>query len=272
MNRKYGKKRQSGYVTKGYPTKKKREVFHSAMVSTLPRVGSKNLKFFETYAAAQRSNASSGTGYDYTGDFKYDIFQPITDTLVTEGIVQGVTAHQRIGQRIRLKKLAIRLRAGWPGFRGVAEDEYPQGKMKLRFMIVLDTQPNQAALTDAADVLDSDAGDNVAMPLALINMSNYRRFKILKDELHTIQAQQSGIDAFQNELTVQASYTTVSCDLPLDITTLYSADATDGTAADVVKNNIYIIIGFGQNEGLGDNTPNAFKFYREMKTRLYYTD
>lgn len=268
-------KTKRGYVKQGYPGQKKRWVPHSGLVSDLPKVGSKSLKFFEMPSIDDTfAQSTNGTASNWTGDFKYSIFQPLSEGL---GIETGSGVTSRVGQRIRMRTLRLNMRVGWDAQQQVdSGTSRAQGKQQVRLMVIMDRSANQIPLTDAALVLDSDAG-TVSTTLAMINMNNYRRYKIISDQLINIAAQETNVqkNAGVENYAAAASYTTVIKDIPIEETVTYSIiNAGQGGADSIVKNNIYIIIGMGPVDTFGGGSLQAqdFNLRVMLKTRLYFTD
>lgn len=106
------------------------------------------------------------------------------DALVSGGIVQGTGANQRIGDRIRL--LSVRLKAVLKPGAAVGACRYILGQ-------VIDYQDHSAVTLKYSDVLNqlSYASDYSGITSAY-EFEPLKKFKILVDEIHTWDEQNSG--------------------------------------------------------------------------------
>lgn len=92
--------------------------------------------------------------------------------VLINGIDEGVDPTQRIGRSCRLKSLLLRTRS-------ITSDQTAVIAQTLRYMVVLDKQPN-GALATAADIL-ADVSDNLAAPLSPLLPANFKRFTVYLD-------------------------------------------------------------------------------------------
>ncbi len=130
------------------------------------------------------------------------------------GIAPGTAVNERLGRIVVLDKLKLLIQDQVTPATGV--DQFH------RLLVVADKQPNGAALA-ITDVLDSVS--TVAMP----NLANRARFRILYDDLHQLNA--------TGEPFSQRTY---SLSIPLNLRVVYNAGVA-GTVADIATNSLYFI-------------------------------
>jgi len=158
------------------------------------------------------------------------------------GVKQGVGANERIGSKITLKKIQLRLQLAHgytnaPGF-------------TFRLLVVQDTQCN-GQLTDIADVLqfdtllDENSPANPAVfkapqnTLAFRNMGTGNRFTTLIDKIVKLQptgaVPTDNIDIpFKGLLTYAEFHKNLSVNIPVD----YAPGGTSDTALAIKTNNV----------------------------------
>ncbi len=95
------------------------------------------------------------------------------------GIAEGVSENQRIGERVRLKMLDLRLNFG-------KAPANVNSTAICRFTVLWDRQPN-GGLATVAQVLETVTGTNNILDLCSpYNAQNRKRFQILKDVRFTL--------------------------------------------------------------------------------------
>lgn len=156
--------------------------------------------------------------------------------VLLNGTLPGVGFNERVGRQIRVKRIIGRLTA----------NNYTTKDQFHRFLLVLDHQPNGAALS-ITDVLDSIS------VRAMVNLSNQARFQVLRDEIHHLNATS---EAF--------SLIPISFDIAKRFVVQYNAGVA-GTVADIATNSLYFI-------AIGDQAPGADAGTVAGTIRVRYTD
>lgn len=253
-------RRPAGTVMSGLLQSKKRYQNHSLLMGTVPKVGTKDLKYFDGF------NTTGSSDINELG-----VSQPvrtlnvITDNDVTQGIIQGHGVNNRIGSKIYLKKLQLKGYVGYPYLDTAAVARAPGGTMSGRLIVVLDRQPNQTQ-GNADQLLEGSDEDNLTF--RMINYSNTKRFKVLKDENFTVQPQRYAGTTLFGE-----SVHRIDCDVDLSgITVTYASQSSDGLAGDIVTNNIYVFFGMDHfhPEDL-DLSYDQLLSINHMHSRVYFT-
>lgn len=156
------------------------------------------------------------------------------------GLVPGTGATQRIGQKIVIKSIEVRLR--------IYVDPNAGVRQLVRWMVVMDRQANGAAPT-LAQIL------NVNTPFGLRNLENRKRFKIILDNVKYLAPLNEEGDG---------CYWHVYLKFRRPFVVEYNA-GTAGTVADIVSNSLYMISTGDQAAGNGDALLASY-------CRLRYTD
>lgn len=130
------------------------------------------------------------------------------------GIAPGTDIDQRLGRAVIMDELQLILTDNVTAGSGI--DQYH------RLMLVLDRQPNGAALA-ILDVLDVVATNSHP------NLANRSRFLILKDELHPL-----------NAAAEPGSFRSYRWQFPLRTRITFNAGVA-GTVADIATNSLYFI-------------------------------
>jgi hypothetical protein len=134
--------------------------------------------------------------------------------LLLNGVQPGTALNQRVGRQIQMRSLKYHLAAAVTAATGVDQIH--------RVLIVLDAQPNGAALS-YTDVLDGGQ-------TAQVNISNQKRFKILYDKRIYLNA--SG---------EPDSARLVDGSIGMNTLVQYNAGVA-GTVADIATNSLYMIV------------------------------
>ncbi len=252
-------RRPKGTVQSGLLQSRARYQNHSLLLGTIPKVGTKDLKYFDGFSSTASSTINE-LGVSQT----VRSLQVISDDDVSNGIIQGNTVNTRIGQKIFLKKLILRGYVGYPYIDSLSVTAAPGGTMQGRLIVVLDRQPNQT-VAGPSDLLAGADTENLSM--RMINYSNTKRFKVLKDETFTIQPQRYAGTTLFGQSTHK-----IECELDLSGITV-SYDATNqGLAGNIVTNNIYVFYGTDHfiPEDL-DLSYTPLKSVNHLHSRLYFT-
>lgn len=163
-----------------------------------------------------------------------------TALTLLNGLVPGTGATQRIGQKIVIKSIEIRVR--------VQVDPNGGVRQLVRWMVVMDRQANGAAPT-LAQIL------NVNTPYGLRNLENRKRFKIILDNVkYLAPLNQEG----------DGCYYHVYFKFRKPLIVEYNA-GNAGTVADIVSNSLYMFSVGDQAAGNGDAVLASY-------CRLRYTD
>ena len=175
------------------------------------------------------------------------------------GIQQDNGFNKRISNVIHPKHLHIRGAVGWA--RSTA-GSYLNGKMNVRMVVVVDTQPN-GFLAASDNVFAGSATD--AFSTRFYNYSYTRRFKILCDKRFTVPRQSS--DTAMH----------VAVDEQVDLRgypVYYYTSSTNGSDADIQKNNLIVFIGPDQREDSSTvtQTPGDHLWFYRLGFRTYFTD
>lgn len=142
------------------------------------------------------------------------------------GISQGTDAQQRVGRRINIKSIEMKVHASTMAITKMA---------LVRFVIVLDKQPNGQVAT-WEQVYDVDTVLNANTPYALRNISNKQRFWVLWD---------SGLipiigDASAKESSNSAMIATREMYKKVNIPVQYN-QGTDATIGSIATNALYLM-------------------------------
>lgn len=164
------------------------------------------LKFFDT---------TLSFNIDQTGEV------PATGQLVL--IPQGVTESTRVGRKCVIKSIYIKATMSFAP--GAGTTTAGTGCMVL----VQDTQCNGAA----AAVTDVYTGTNI--PVAMHNLSNSQRFKVLKVFKYSFNPQ-AGVSTAWANITRNFSYYK-KCNIPLEFS------STTGAITEIRSNNLFLIAG-----------------------------
>ncbi len=100
-------------------------------------------------------------------------------TLLVNGIAEGVARNQRIGERVSLKMLELRLNF----FKDAAQ---PESSEQLRFLVIWDRQPNGGLATVGNIFENIGTANSVANMLSPFDINNSKRFQILLDRTFTL--------------------------------------------------------------------------------------
>lgn len=256
-------RRPKGTVTSGLLQSRNRYQNSSLLLGTIPKVGTKDLKYYDTF-----SSSGSSTIEELGQSQSVHTLQVISAVGAApnfdKAVKQGNTVHTRIGQKIFLKRLVLKGYIGYPYIDSLDVTANPGGTMQGRLIIVLDKQPNQTT-ADIDEVLAGD--DTQSMSMRMINYANTKRFKILKDESFTIQPQRyAGTTVFGE------SVHKVDCEIDLTGITVSYVEGPDGLAGDIITNNIYAFYGTDHfhPENL-DNTYANLKSVQHFHARVYFT-
>lgn len=253
-------RRPYGTVKRGLLQSKNRYQNSSLLMGTIPKVGTKDLKFYDTIDQVT-SDVREGLG---------NVLEPIVlaaicDTaLGTNGIKQGNGVSERIASKIFLKKLIIKAIIGTPALPDAASTLFGvSGGYNGRILVVQDRQSNQVTATT-----DGVLNDTGLKPITtrFINYSNTKRFKILADKTFHVAGQSAGI--LTND--IGGSMTRVECEVDLSgITVVYAADNANGLIGDIVSNNIYVI--YSVDHEIFEDATDDVLWSAFVQTRTYYT-
>lgn len=155
--------------------------------------------------------------------------------VLLNGLAPGTGDNQRLGRRIQMKSIELK---------GYIQPDTATTTSVERFAIVQDMQPNAAAPTFAGA---NDGIYDAATPIALRNISNKSRFKVLWDSGLITNVSTVTAPTASNAITTMEHYRKI------DIPVQYNA-GTAGTIADIQTNSLYFV-GIGNiAAGTGDVT------------------
>lgn len=256
----YVKRRPMGTVQSGLLRSKNRYQNSSLLMGTVPKVGTKDLKFYDVIDQVV-SAVREGLGNNLT---------PAIVPVISEvfgginGIIQGNGVSERIASKIFLKKLIIKGIIGSPALPDAASTLFGvSGGYSGRILVVQDRQSNQTVAT-----VDGILNDDSLQPITtrFINYSNTKRFKILADKTFHVPGQTAGI--LTNDIGEQM--TRVDCEVDLSgITVVYDAESATGLVGDVVTNNIYVI--YSVDHEIFEDATDDVLWTSFVQTRVYYT-
>lgn len=201
----YSRPRSAGYAPSRYK-RSYRRYYKRSTVARVRKALDIEKKFFDT---------NISFNIDATGEV------PATGQLCL--IPQGVTEATRVGRKCTVKSIQARILMQYvPGADTV-------GCTTTYVYCVLDTQCNGAA----AAITDVMTGNNLA--LALLNLDNSERFKILKKWIFKFQAAAGIQTAFgRDEQNIEWFK---KCNIPLEFS------STTGAITELKSNNIFLIAG-----------------------------
>lgn len=183
------------------------------------------------YGKYNRPDDGETKFFDTTVNFSIDTTGEVPATGLWNLIPQGVTESQRIGRKCVVKSIQYRgIMVYSPGAAANAADV-------SHMYLVMDTQANGAAAT-VTDVLTSNN-----MGVALRNMDNAQRFKVLKHWKHTWNPGAGVTGAYAQQIKHMEYFK--KCEIPLVF------DSTTGAITEIRSNNIFILAGTaGQSDDL----------------------
>jgi len=209
------------------PAYKKRRITPKAVQPMYGTISEGAMKAVQrrTVAAVKRSinrNAEFGA-FDTALAFNVDATPEIPATGQLCLVQQGNGSTQRTGDRITVKEVWLRFTAGFvPAAAATAATS-------AFFWLIYDRQPNGAAAA-GTDIFTNDTASSV-----FPNVSNQKRFKILKYWKWTYNAQAGVTTAYNN---VQKSFDIrVKCNLPIEY------GASTGAIGDLRSGNIFLFCG-----------------------------
>ncbi len=145
------------------------------------------------------------------------------DLLVIE---QGVAENQRVGRKIWIRQINMRIVLGL----GVQATAVGGGSIQTRLMLIHDKQCN-GALPTVLDVLET------ADQLSYRNLANAARFTVLKDKLVTLQPPSGAGDGAANDFSQALRIYKYSkkCNIPI------SFSGTTGAIAQKTTGNVFVL-------------------------------
>ena len=168
-------------------------------------------------------------------------FSTTATMTLLNGLQPGSSASQRIGQKVTIKSIQIKLAAD------MNANFLPT---LCRWFLVVDRQSNGAAPAAITDIL------NAASPYALRNLDNRKRFKILLDKTRQV--------ADHNNAGSNGVFWNVYMKFRRPFIVEYNAGVA-GTVADIVSNSLYLMT-------IADQAPGATCPNLYGKARIRYTD
>ncbi len=232
----------------------------SLLLGSIPRVGNKDLKYFDT---DQYNGQLSLTEFGVT--MPAHLIEVVSKG---SGISRNAGVSGRIASKIFPKKLVVRGRIGFPRFDLAAVGKMAAGRTGGRVIVFVDKQSNQA-LADEDELLTGSDIDNFSA--RLINYANTKRFQILYDKHITIPAQESIIDTSSSETFAQQSFVQLDCEVDLQGHTVLYSDDVAGASGNVMTNNIYLLFCPDHIDAALVGTEDDGYWAFQVNTRLYYT-
>jgi len=158
------------------------------------------------------------TALSFTADTTFEV--PATGQLSL--IPQGATESQRVGRKCVIKTIQVKLRAVMAAG-AVAFDD-------VDIWVMQDTQCNGAA----AAVLDVFL-QNTNCAIALRNLTNSERFRVLKHFRMRVQADAGVAAAFSGDQSFAECF--IKCNIPMEF------NGATGAITEIKSNNIFLIAG-----------------------------
>lgn len=173
------------------------------------------------------------------------------------GTVPGNYMHTRLGRRIRMQSLRImgQIRQFQNG--AAPDDDF------CHIYVVYDAQPNAAAfaLTDFLQSCDN-AGTTATNTFSFVNMSNAKRFKVLRHEVFKLESTGASANQPAQETTDYHKKTTVDMFIDLKgLDTQYNTGVA-GTIADIQTGALYVMV-LGALSAL--NTQYTFEYNSRLR-------
>ncbi len=265
--KKYGKKK-SRFSRSAIPQRKN---ISTKMVSSLPKVGFKPLKYvkfsFDENLVVGTEAQISGPQFADThaaGEFS------VMGTALLHEIIKGSAYNMRITDRIQLKRLDVRATFVIP-----SEDDQVGtgtkilgGTETIRWMIICDKQANKIQLSTGKQVMENVT----AQPFiaSRLDPETRKRFIVLHDETFTLTPQLT-VPADNQYYSSEASRT-FSHSFKLDFGVQYDKEATTGTTTTIWDNTLYLLWGCGNTSltQFGNTRVRHVRLFWDQQ--LYYTD
>lgn len=150
--------------------------------------------------------------------------------VLLNGLLQGTSTTTRVGQKIKLKSVYLKMLAYGP-----TQAQQPTlPAIFLRTMIVWDAQPNGTTMV-LSDLLE----DTSAVPVTIspLNMANTARFKVFYDQTKMLQSQELGTAEIQGAPLV-ACYDQTFQKMDLEVS---YANSNNGSIADIRTGALYLV-------------------------------
>lgn len=176
------------------------------------------------------------------------------------GSVPGNAIQNRLGRRIRMKSLRIQ---------GMI-NQYQAGTTPIddfiHIYVVYDSQPNGATFATADLIQSCDAaGTTGTGTFSFINMSNSKRFKVIRHESMKIETTGAAANQPAQESTDFKKVQSIDWWIPLkDLDTQYNT-GTAGTIADIQTGSLYLML-FGASAAADS------QYALTYNTRLRFVD
>jgi len=193
------------------------------------------MKYFDTELAATSVAAVTTTWVATT------LRDPTTFNCLFVPVV-GAAINQRIGRQVNVMKIKMQ---GYVNIPAQSAQAAADNSSCVRFILVQDMQTNAAAMT-AAQLLSDQAGPDTTIH-AFQNLSNFGRFRVLKDKKITV-----------SDMTLTGSPTTAdvvqsgfkrafkfNINFKQPVSVRFNA-TNGGTIADIIDNSFHFIIGTDQ--------------------------
>lgn len=197
---------------------------------------------------------------DLTSTLVTQAFATTTPRTLLNGTVPGNAMQNRLGRRIRMKSIHIQGVILQSQNGAAPVDDF------IHWVLVYDSQPNGAAFA-FSDLFQStdNAGTSASGAYSFLNMSNSKRFKVLRHKSMKLETIGVGSDQPAQESTDFTKVTTVNEYVPLNgLVTQYNT-GTAGTVADIQTGSLYLLT-YGVS-GAAD-----YQYSLSYNTRLRFED
>ncbi len=226
---------------------------------------------YKVYTKAQKrayaikmANLAKSMNGGYAPEIKFANFETVNDAFAVtwqrmqngtinciSGVAQGDGDSQRIGRKLTLISIHIRMRISIAQLESAAN---PLSDLFGRVCLVWDTQSNNAVPT-ATDVMDGSQTDDT---LAFRNLTDSKRFRVLWDKswvLHRRQVNEGAINLFASgsESTNIIKYNR-KFKKPIQVI----CSGTGNTIADISDNSLHII-------GVANNTESLLSYQIRLR-------
>jgi len=180
----------------------------------------------------------------YAVDNTAGVIGPVLNTALdgtTGGITQGAGAQQRIGSKIALESLSMKLVLQTPVFVLPSSDPVPYTP-QCRVMLVHDKQAN-GDVAAISDILVASAGESGNYLTYVRNLSNSARFSVLYDKTFTLKREfEIENSEAAGNVTSAEKVITINKKFKKPIIVEYATGSTTGDAESVMKHQFLLLL------------------------------
>lgn len=151
----------------------------------------------------------------------------------------GAAINQRVGREIKVMKIKIKgtIYAGAQAAQAAADNG-----AQIRYILCMDMQTNAAAMTGAQLLTDGAAAENTIN--AFQNLSNFGRFKVLKDKTISLSNTNMAGSPTAGDVIQSGFKRPFKCNVNFKEPVRMRFNATNGgTIADIIDNSFHFLVG-----------------------------